>query len=222
MPTYAPLTWDDLGKKRYESGVSNGVLYPMVDGAYPKGVAWNGLTGVTESPEGAEPTDLWADNIKYATLRSAETFGGTIEAYTYPDEFAECDGSHTDTSGAKLGQQKRTPFGFCYRTEIGDDANPNRGYLLHVVYNATASPSEKSYETINDSPDAITFSWEFDTTPVRIEGEAYKDLKPISTIVFDSTVTNLTNVEAALYGTDQADAYLPAPAALLALATKKS
>ena len=222
MPTYAPLSWDGQGQKRYESGVSKGVLYPMVNGAYPKGVAWNGLTGVTESPEGAEATDLWADNIKYATLRSAETFGGTIEEYTYTDEFAACDGSFTDTSGAKLGQQARTAFGLCYRTEIGDDADPNRGYLLHVVYGATASPSEKSYETINDSPDAITFSWEFDTTPVTVEGNAYKDLKPISTIVFDSTKTNLTDVEAALYGTDQADAYLPAPAALLALATAKT
>lgn len=222
------LTWDTAGTKRYESGVSNGVLYPMVNGEYPHGYAWNGLTGVTESPEGAEPTDLWADNIKYATLRSAETFGGTIEAYTYPDEFAACDGSYVATSGAKIGQQKRQPFGLCYRTEIGDDGDPNRGYLLHVVYGATASPSEKSYESINDSPDAITFSWEFDTTPVKISGATYADLKPISTITFDSTKTDLTDIEAALYGTDAegqtaaTDPYLPAPDVLLGMATART
>lgn len=217
------LQWDQIGEKRYESGVSQGVLYVQnSEGAYPAGVAWNGLTGVTESPDGAEPTDLWADNIKYASMRSAETFGGTIEAYTYPDEFAVCDGSaYVDgKAGVKLGQQRRTPFGFCYRTEIGDDADPNRGYLLHIVYNATASPSEKAYETINDSPDAITFSWEFDTTPVVVTG--YPNLKPVSTITIDSTKvgeTNLGKIETALYGSENSEAYLPDPATLLGLIT---
>lgn len=223
-----PLTWDGTGKKRYESGVSRGVLYKQgTDGSYPNGVAWNGLTGVTESPDGAEPTDLWADNIKYASLRSAETFGGTIEAYTYPDEFAECDGSYAAFDGVKLGQQKRTPFGLCYRTEVGDDANPNRGYLLHIVYGATASPSEKAYETINDSPDAITFSWEFDTNPTEVKSTAnagaYKDLKPISTIVIDSTkvpAAALKAVEDKLYGTASAPAELPLPGDLLDLISK--
>lgn len=219
----AKLHWDGTGEKRYESGVSQGVLYVQDStGAYPAGVAWNGLTGVTESPDGAEPTDLWADNIKYASMRSAETFGGTIEAYTYPDEFAECDGSAyiTGKAGVKLGQQARKPFGFCYRTEIGDDADPNRGYLLHIVYNATASPSEKAYETINDSPDAITFSWEFDTTPVAVQGMT--NLKPVSTITIDSTKiseSGLTAVENALYGSDNAEPHLPAPHELLGLIT---
>lgn len=215
------LTWDGSGQKRYESGVSKGVLYPQsAAGAYPKGVAWNGLTGVTESPDGAEPTDLWADNIKYASMRSAETFGGTIEAYTYPPEFAACDGSYAAFVGVTLGQQSRTPFGLCYRTEVGDDANPNRGYLLHIVYNATASPSEKAYETINDSPDAITFSWEFDTTPVAVDGDAYKTLKPVSTIVIDSTkvsAATMTAIENKLYGDDKTEASLPLPGDLLTL-----
>lgn len=215
------LTWDGSGQKRYESGVSQGVLYPQnTTGAYPKGVAWNGLTGVTESPDGAEPTDLWADNIKYASMRSAETFGGTIEAYTYPPEFAACDGSYAAFKGVTLGQQSRTPFGLCYRTEVGDDANPNRGYLLHIVYNATASPSEKAYETINDSPDAITFSWEFDTNPVAVDGDAYKSLKPISTIVIDSTKVGeavMTAVENKLYGDKNSEASLPLPGDLLTL-----
>lgn len=211
------LYWDTTGDKRYESGVSKGVLYPQnSSGNYPKGYAWNGLTGVTESPDGAEPTDLWADNIKYASLRSAETFGGTIEAYTYPDEFAECDGSAMPAVGVKLGQQKRKAFGLCYRTEIGDDADPNRGYLLHLVYNATCSPSEKAYETINDSPDAITFSWEFDTTPVAVTG----DYKPVSTITIDSTKVGavaLAAVEDKLYGTADSDPVLPSPDEILAI-----
>lgn len=215
------LTWDGSGQKRYESGVSKGVLYKQdSNGAYPAGVAWNGLTGVTESPDGAEPTDLWADNIKYASMRSAETFGGTIEAYTYPPEFAACDGSYAAFEGVTLGQQSRTPFGLCYRTEVGDDADPNRGYLLHIVYNATASPSEKAYETINDSPDAITFSWEFNTTPVAVDGDAYKSLKPISTIVIDSTKVSaavMTAVENKLYGDESNAASLPLPGDLLTL-----
>lgn len=217
------LEWDQTGAKRYESGVSQGVLYPQDnDGNYPLGVVWNGLTGVTESPDGAEPTDLWADNIKYASMRSAETFGGTIEAYTYPDEFAKCDGSAVVQAapGLKVGQQVRSPFGLCYRTEIGDDANPNRGYLLHLVYNATCSPSEKAYETINDSPDAITFSWEFDTTPIAITG--HSELKPTSVLTIDSTKATSTGLEAlkkALFGDtgEQAVAHLPLPHEVMAL-----
>lgn len=217
------LEWDQTGAKRYESGVQHGVLYPQdANGAYPLGVAWNGLTGVTESPDGAEPTDLWADNIKYASMRSAETFGGTIEAYTYPDEFAKCDGSAVlqAAPGLKIGQQARSPFGLCYRTEIGDDADPNRGYLLHLVYNATCSPSEKAYETINDSPDAITFSWEFDTTPIAITG--HSELKPTSVLTIDSTKATSTGLEAlekALFGDtgEAAVAHLPLPHEVMAL-----
>lgn len=220
----AKLEWDKTGQKRYESGVQHGVLYPQdKDGNYPKGVVWNGLTGVTESPDGAEPTDLWADNIKYASMRSAETFGGTIEAYTYPDEFAVCDGSAViETAlGLKIGQQTRSPFGLSYRTEIGDDADPNRGYLLHLVYNATCSPSEKAYETINDSPDAITFSWEFDTTPIAITG--HSELKPTAVLTIDSTkatATGLAALKDALYGTDQEEAHLPLPHEVMALLAK--
>lgn len=211
------IEWDKLGERRYESGVNHGVLYPLKDDAYEQGYAWNGLTGVTESPDGAEPTDLWADNIKYASMRSAETFGGTIEAYTYPDEFAECDGSAAvdGATGLKIGQQTRKPFGFCYRTEIGTDTNPSAGYILHLVYNATCSPSEKAYETINDSPDAITMSWEFDTNPIAITG--YPKLKPTSLLTIDSTKftgdakARLTALEDALYGTTEKEPRLPLP-----------
>ena len=197
------LVWDATGTRLYENGVDHGVLYPQKDdGTYDTGVAWNGLTGVTESPDGAEPTDLWADNIKYASMRSAETFGATIEAYTYPDEFAECDGSAEPVAGLRLGQQKRKPFGFVYRTNIGNDTatDSDDGYKLHIIYNATASPSERAYETINDSPDAITFSWEVTTTPVAVKG-----YKPVSTITIDSTKIDsakLTLIENKLFGTD--------------------
>jgi len=200
------IIWDATGTRFYESGVNHGVLYPQkADGTYDKGVAWNGLTGVTESPDGAEPTDLWADNIKYATLRSAETFGGTIEAYTYPEEFAECDGSYAAAAGVYIGQQKRKPFGFCYRTEVGNDTSGGEGedYKLHIIYNATASPSEKAYETINDSPDAITLSWEITTTPVNVTGH-----KPTSTIIIDTSKLDtagkaaLLELEGILYGID--------------------
>ena len=213
----AKVNWDNTGDRYFEMGVNQGVLYVQnKDGTYGDAVAWNGLTGVTESPEGAEPTDLWADNIKYATLRSAETFGGTIEAYTYPDEFMQCDGSGSPVVddaavlGIRIGQQERKAFGLCYRTAIGNDVDPSgKDYLLHLVYGATASPSEKAYETINDSPDAITFSWEFTTNPVKIAGEAYKDFKPVSTIVIDSRKfsevadkAKLDALEDLLYGTD--------------------
>lgn len=217
------IVWDAVGSRFYETGVSHGVLYVQkADGTYDTGVAWNGLTGVTESPDGAEATDLWADNIKYASLRSAETFGGTIEAYTYPDEFGVCDGSWSPVGGVYVGQQTRNPFGFCYRTEVGSDtisdASSDEGYKLHIVYNATASPSEKAYETINDSPDAITLSWEFTTTPVTIEGAGKK---PTSLITIDTTKLDtagksaLASLEAILYGTGSAEPTLPAPAVVL-------
>lgn len=196
------LIWDATGEREYQTGVNHGVLYPQSNGAYPTGVVWNGLTGVTESPDGAEATDLWADNIKYASMRSAETFGGTIEAYMYPDEFMACNGEAELTSGVTIGQQSRTAFGLCYRTEVGDDTTPagDTHYKLHLVYGCTASPSERAYETINDSPDAITFSWEFDTTPVNVTNH-----KPTSLIVIDSKKAGakaMAAIEAILYGTD--------------------
>lgn len=217
------LVWDAAGTRFFETGVSKGVLYVQKpDGTYDNGVAWNGLTGVTESPDGAEPNDLYADNIKYATLRSAETFGGTIEAYTYPDEFAQCDGSYTPTAGVYFGQQARKPFGFCYRTEVGSDTLDfnGDGYKLHIIYNATASPSEKSYETVNDSPDAITLSWEITTTPVILAAEG---VKPLSTITIDSTKldatgkTALATLEGLLYGTQNSEPTLPTPDAILGM-----
>lgn len=208
----AKLEWDKSGERFYENGVDHGVLYKQdAQGAYSTGFAWNGLTGVSESPEGAEPNDLYADNIKYASLRSAETFGCTIEAYTYPDEFAECDGSASLADGVYVGQQKRVPFGFSYRTQIGNDTptDTDDGYKLHLVYGCTASPSEKSYETINDSPDAITFSWEVDTTPVNVAG-----FKPTATVVIDSTKANKTKLaalETILYGGENTEPRLPLP-----------
>ena len=197
------IVWDKTGERWYEMGTDRGVLYPQSkDGRYPKGIAWNGLTAVTESPEGAEATDLWADNIKYGSLRSAETFGGTIEAYTYPEEFEACDGSVSVAEGVHIGQQSRNPFGFCYRTMLGNDtaSDEDDGYKLHLVYGATASPSEKNYTTINDSPEAVTLSWEFDTTPVNVTGH-----KPTATLTIDSRAadpTKLKRLEDLLYGTD--------------------
>lgn len=208
------INWDATGARLYETGVDRGVLYVQGTNGYGEGVAWNGLTSVSESPDGAEPTDLWADNIKYASMRSAETFGGTIEAYTYPEEFNECDGNLTIATGVYAGQQGRKSFGLCYRTKLGNDvAGSDFGYKLHLVYGCTASPSEKSYETINDSPDAITFSWEFETTPVNMTGG-----KPTSVIVIDSTkvdATKLATLEGILYGSSAAGsstaARLPLP-----------
>lgn len=196
------LKWDDTGKRLYETGVKNGVIYPMGDnGAYGAGVAWNGLTAVTESPSGAEATPLYADDIKYLELTSVEEFGATIEAYTYPDEFAECDGSAEVATGVKIGQQPRKVFGFCYRTTLGNDVKGNDyGYKLHIVYGCKAAPSEKAYATINDSPEAITFSWEITTTPVNVTG-----FKPTAHIEIDSTKadsTKLAALEAILYGKD--------------------
>ena len=216
----AVLVWDNTGERRYELGVSKGVLYPQTaGGTYPKGVVWNGLTSVSESPDGADKTDLWADNIKYASLRAAETFGATIEAYTYPDEFCACDGTadilSASTHGLYLGQQQRQRFGLCYRTEVGSDtvSDTTNSYKLHLIYGCTAAPSDKEYETINDSPDAITFSWEIDSIPVAVTG-----YKPTSCIVIDSTKvdsTKLATLEGKLYGTENADAYLPLPAEVI-------
>lgn len=196
------LTWDNNGERLYETGVKQGVLYPIqTDGTYSKGVAWNGLTAVTESPSGAEATALYADDIKYLNLISNEEFGATIEAYTYPDEFAECDGSAALVDGVTLGQQKRKTFGLCYRTSLGNDVDGNDyGYKLHLVYGCLAAPSEKAYATINDSPEAITFSWEISTTPVNVAG-----FKPTSQITIDSTKadkTKLAALEDVLYGND--------------------
>lgn len=205
------LVWDQTGERLYETGVKQGVLYPQAtDGKYPKGVAWNGLTTVTESPSGAEATPLYADDIKYLNLISTEELGGTIEAYTYPDEFAECDGSAAIATGVYIGQQPRKTFGLSYRTTLGNDVDSNAyGYKLHLVYGALASPSEKAYATINDSPEAITFSWEFSTTPVNVVG-----FKPTANIVIDSTkvkAENLANLEKILYGDTDVEARLPLP-----------
>lgn len=211
------LEWDKAGEHYFETGVQNGVLYlkDKETKKYDKAYVWNGLTGVTESPEGAEANDFYADNIKYGSIRSAETFGATIEAYTYPDEFEECDGSAKIAKGVHIGQQPRRPFGFSYRTEVGSDESSELGYKLHLIYNATASPSEKAYETINDSPEAITFSWEIETTPVAVTG-----YKPTSHIVIDSTQVDsdkLAELEGMLYGTDSKEAHLPDPDEVVAL-----
>lgn len=204
------LTWDDLGKRFYETGVKQGVLYPQEGGAYPKGVAWNGLTAVTESPSGAEPTPLYADDIKYLELTSNEEFGCTIEAYTYPDEFKACNGEATLVAGVTIGQQTRVPFGFCYKTVLGNDEKKNDyGYKLHLVYGATASVSEKAFQTVNDSPEAITFSWEVTTTPVAVKG-----FKPTAILTIDSTTIapeKLTALEDILYGKETVEARLPLP-----------
>lgn len=195
----AKIEWDKTGERLYETGVKNGVLYVQEGGQYQKGVAWNGLTAVTESPSGAEATPLYADDIKYLNLLSAEEFGATIEAYTYPDEFAACDGSAALADGVMIGQQARKTFGLCYKTTIGNDTNGNDyGYKLHIIYGALAAPSEKAYATINDSPEAITFSWEVTTTPVNVTGA-----KPTAYITIDSTKANpekLTALEDILYG----------------------
>ena len=213
------IVWDAIGEHTFETGVRNGVLYLKdAEGAYSNGVAWNGLTSVSESPEGAEVTDLYADDIKYLSLMSAENFKATIEAYTYPVEFEECDGSATIAKGVVIGQQSRKPFGLCYRTAIGNDTDGNEhGYKLHIVYGCQASPSEKQYSTINDSPEAITFSWEVSTTPVNVTGK-----KPTATLIVDSTKTDkakLTALEAILYGSEQTEPRLPLPDEIATLMT---
>lgn len=221
------IVWDKTGERLYETGVKNGVLYPQTNGVYNNGVAWNGLTAVTESPSGAEATALYADDMKYLNLYSAEEFGATIEAYTYPDEFAECDGSKELVDGVIIGQQTRKAFGLCYRTVIGNDTDGEaHGYKLHIIYGAMASPSEKAYATINDSPEAITFSWEVTTTPVNVTGA-----KPTASVVIDSTKadpTKLAALELILYGKDPTtnggndgvDPRLPLPDELKTLMTK--
>lgn len=205
------LVWDQTGERYYETGVSKGVLYPQsVSGTYPLGVAWNGLTAVTESPSGAESTALYADDIKYLNILSTEEFAATIEAYTYPDEFAKCDGSAELMPGVSIGQQKRNPFGLSYRTMLGNDTDGNdHGYKLHIIYGALAAPSEKAFATVNDSPEAITFSWEISTTPVSVTGQ-----KPTATVVIDSTkvdAAKLAALEKVLYGSEDADPRLPLP-----------
>ena len=216
------LVWDAIGEHLYETGVRNGVLYQQSNGAYPSGVAWNGLRTFEANPSGGDETKLYADDIKYLGLRAAEDFGGNIGAYTYPDEWAECDGSVNLLPGVAVHQQPRKAFGFCCRTTIGNDTDyENHGYKLHLVYNATASPSSRSYETINDSPSAIEFSWEFSATPVPV---SVAGLKPTGYIEIDSTKFTTTAqqdalkaLEAKLYGTDGTggstgtDAYLPLP-----------
>ena len=207
----AKIVWDESGKRTYETGVRKGVLYLQdTQGAYTKGVAWNGLTAVTESPSGAEPTALYADDIKYLELFSAEEFGATIEAYTYPAEFEKCDGSASLGTGVTIGQQDRATFGLCYRTVLGNDVKGSEfGYKLHLIYGAKAKPSEKGYQTINDSPEAITFSWEISTTPVNVAG-----FKPTACVTIDSTKIDpekLTQIETLLYGDVSQEAKLPLP-----------
>lgn len=204
------LVWDVVGERNYETGVSKGVLYPMVSGAYPKGVAWSGLTTVTETASGAEATPLYADNIKYLNLMSVEELGGTIEAYTAPDEFGACDGTAEITPGVTVGQQPRQTFGLAYQTILGNDTENNKhGYKIHLVYGALASPTERSYATVNDSPEAMTMSWEFSTTPVSVTG-----FEPTSLVVIDSTKVDaekLAAFEAIIYGSDNVEARLPLP-----------
>lgn len=210
------LKWDQVGERRYETGVDHGVLYIPSNGVYSAGYPWNGLTALTESPSGAEASAQYADNIKYLNLISAEEFGGTIEAFTYPDEFEQCDGTASITSGVTVGQQSRKPFGLSYRTLVGNDVEgTDLGYKLHLVYGAQASPSEKSRSTVNDSPEAVGFSWEFSTTPVEVPG-----LKPSATLTIDSTkvdATALAALEDILYGTAGADPRLPLPEEIIGL-----
>ena len=213
----AKLVWDEVGKRTYETGVDKGVLYVQdAEGAYGKGIAWNGLTAVNESPSGAEPTPLYADNIKYLELTSKEEYGATIEAYTYPDEFEACDGSAELGEGVVIGQQSRKVFGLCYRTVKGNDVkNNDYGYKIHLVYGCKAKPAQKNYQTINDSPEAITFSWEVSTTPVEVEG-----FKPTATVTIDSTkvkAEKLKAVEDALYGTETVEPKLLLPSEILAI-----
>ena len=210
------IVWDQTGERLYETGVKQGVLYIPASGVYSKGVAWNGLTAVTESPSGAEATALYADDIKYLNLMSNEEFGCTIEAYTYPDEFAACDGSASLAKGVSIGQQPRKIFGLCYRTTLGNDTDGNDyGYKLHMVYGCLAAPSEKAFSTINDSPEAITFSWEVSTTPVNVAGH-----KPTAHLEIDSTKADpvkLAALEKILYGDTDTEARLPLPDEIVTL-----
>ena len=213
MPTAAALTWDAVGEHLYETGVDQVALYVMNGNTYGDGVAWNGVTAITESPSGADATDIYADNIKYLSLRSAENFGATIEAYSSPDEFDQCDGMATPATGVTIRQQTRKPFGLAYRTLVGNDTQSNdHGYQIHLIYNATAAPSEKAYQTVNESPEAITLSWELSTTPIAIAD--HPELKPTAHITIDSTKVDsekLTSFLAIIYGSTQANARLPLP-----------
>ena len=209
------LVWDQDGERLYETGTEQGVLYPKSDdGTYPKGYAWNGLTGVSEAPSGAEETAIYADNIKYLSLTSAEEFGATITAYTYPDEFEKCDGSADIAPGVAIGQQDRIPFGLVYKTQIGNDTKGNsHGYKLHLVYGAKAKPSSRDYKTINDSPEAIELSWEISTTPIKVPG-----FKPTAHLTIDSTkvsAAKLAKLEDILFGSETSDARLPLPAEII-------
>lgn len=210
------LVWDKTGERFYETGVEKGVLYPIVNGTYSKGVAWNGLTAVTESPSGAEATALYADNIKYLNLMSNEEFGATVEAYTYPDEFAACDGSAEIAIGVSIGQQKRSAFGLSYVTKLGNDVDgSDYGYKVHLIYGALASPSERAYSTVNDSPEANTLSWEISTTPVEVP-----DFKPTALVTIDSTKVKkeeLAALETILYGSEDDEARLPLPEELITI-----
>lgn len=212
------IVWDKSGERFYETGVRNGVLYVQENGTYPKGVAWNGLTAVTESPSGAEPSPLYADDTKYLNLLSTEEFAATVEAYTYPPEFEECDGSASIAVGVNIGQQKRKPFGMSYKTVLGnDEKNNSYGYKLHIIYGALAAPSEKAYASINDSPEAITFSWELSTTPVSVTG-----FDPTASITIDSTKANpekLAALEKILYGDTDTEPHLPLPDEIAQLMT---
>lgn len=212
----AILLWDQSGQRLYETGVDKGVLYIPNAGVYDNGYAWNGLTAITESPSGAEPSPMYADNIKYLNLLSVEELGGTIEAYTYPDQFAQCDGTATPQTGVSVGQQTRKAFGLSYRTRLGNDVSATDfGYKLHLIYNILAAPSEKAYATINDSPEAMTFSWDFSTT-----AQAVTNLKPTALLTIDSTKVNsgnLTTLENALYGTAGTNPRLPLPDEVIAM-----
>lgn len=218
----AKLEWDKTGERLYETGVSQGVCYPQAaDGTYPSGAAWNGLISVSMNPTGAEPNALWADNIKYLNLISTEELEGSIEAYTYPDAFAECNGEKDLVTGAKIGQQPRKPFGLCYKTILGNDTQlDNHGYKLHLIYGCTVTPSEKAYETVNDSPDAIQMSWDFSTVPVNVT-----DAKPTASIEIDSTkftgtdADKLTALENILFGSQGTDPHLPLPDVVKAILT---
>ena len=210
------ITWDDIGSRFYETGVKKTFLYPMTNGAYTKGVPWNGVTAVNENPSGAEITPLYADDIKYLNLVSSEDYKSTIEAYTYPDEFAECDGSAEIATGVSIGQQKRKPFGLSYVTTLGNDTDgTDYGYKIHLVYGATAAPSDKSHGTVNESPEAVTFSWEVSTTPIDVPG-----FKPTATVTINSskvTASQLSAIEDILYGTAQNEPRLPLPAELISI-----
>lgn len=210
------ITWDNVGERFFEAGVEKGVLYPFTDNEYKDGVPWNGLTAVTESPSGAEPTALWADDIKYLNLMSNEDYNATIEAYTYPKQFEECDGSKEIAPGVVIGQQKRKTFGFSYVTKVGNDVDGvDHGYKLHLVYGCLASPSEKGHSSVNESPEAMTLSWSVSTTPVTVPG-----FKPTATVTINSTTVNadeLAALEAILYGSEEAEPRLPLPEELITI-----